>query len=200
MANEIAKRDQNNVPVIVGITDDASQETRMLRVDPVTGRLLVTGNGGGSGDGSFLKQLVSGTIDGVNTVFTIPTPIVGSSFIDLNGQVMADNGVDYTLSSTTITYVTAPPFNPSGNNTHYFYSGGGTSTSWVFDVPPTTGLVNSVNLIFTIPVVSSQVIVYPDGVRAKGGGVTYTFDGISTITFTAGNAPGSTLSIDYLPT
>lgn len=42
MANEDAKRDGNNVPVLLGITNDANLETRMLRVDPTTNRVLAS--------------------------------------------------------------------------------------------------------------------------------------------------------------
>lgn len=41
MADEIAKRDENSVPVLLGVTDDADQEIRMLPVDPATGYLIV---------------------------------------------------------------------------------------------------------------------------------------------------------------
>ncbi len=50
MADEILKRDQNRVTVLAGITNDASQEIKMLRVDPATGRLLASATGAGSGD------------------------------------------------------------------------------------------------------------------------------------------------------
>jgi len=49
MEPDILKRDQNHVTVIGGVTDDANQEVRMLLVDPDTGRLLVSGTGGGGG-------------------------------------------------------------------------------------------------------------------------------------------------------
>jgi len=45
MADEILKRDENHVPVLGGITDNAAQEIRMLRVDPTTGRLMVSISG-----------------------------------------------------------------------------------------------------------------------------------------------------------
>ena len=47
MANEINKRDENRITVLSAITDDASQEIRMLRVDPSTGRLKVSASGAG---------------------------------------------------------------------------------------------------------------------------------------------------------
>lgn len=41
MSSEIIKRDENHVTVLAGVTNDANQEVRMLRVDPTTGRLLI---------------------------------------------------------------------------------------------------------------------------------------------------------------
>lgn len=43
--NEILKRDENRITVIGGVTDDAAQEIRMARVDPVTGRLKLSMSG-----------------------------------------------------------------------------------------------------------------------------------------------------------
>lgn len=40
--DEIISRDQNRVPVLAAITNDVSQLIKMLRVDPATGRLLVS--------------------------------------------------------------------------------------------------------------------------------------------------------------
>lgn len=42
MASEIISRDQNHVHVAAAITNDASQDITMLRVDPVTKYLLVS--------------------------------------------------------------------------------------------------------------------------------------------------------------
>lgn len=47
MANEIILRDQNFITVLAGVTDNAALEIRMLRINPTTGRLLVSGVGGG---------------------------------------------------------------------------------------------------------------------------------------------------------
>jgi hypothetical protein len=43
MANVNAKRDDNWQPVVQGETNDALRETRSMLIDPITGRLLVTG-------------------------------------------------------------------------------------------------------------------------------------------------------------
>lgn len=43
--DEILKHDQNSIRVLAGVTDDADQDIRMLRVDPITKRLLVDASG-----------------------------------------------------------------------------------------------------------------------------------------------------------
>jgi len=42
MAGENAKIDQNSRQALTAITDDVAQEIRNLRVNPITGRLLVS--------------------------------------------------------------------------------------------------------------------------------------------------------------
>lgn len=74
MASEILKRDENSAVVLGGITDDSNQYIKMLRVNPITGRLLVSSTGG-----SFTELTATGTVNGINTVFTFaqtPTYIV----------------------------------------------------------------------------------------------------------------------------
>lgn len=81
MADEILKRDQNSAVVLGGVTDDASQEIRMLRVDPVTGRLLVSGTGGG---GTIVVTDGSTTVNNVTTIdFTS-----GAIVTDLGGGIV----------------------------------------------------------------------------------------------------------------
>lgn len=46
--DEIILRDQNRVTVLAGVTDDSDQDIVMLRVDPITKRLLVAAVGGSS--------------------------------------------------------------------------------------------------------------------------------------------------------
>lgn len=71
------------------------------------------------------------------------------------------------------------------------------ASAWVIDYQPPQALAG--NAVFTIPVPASQIIVYADGQRVKGNGVTYTFSDDDTITFVAGLEPYSSLSVDYLP-
>ena len=61
MASEIILRDQNFVTVLSGITNDSGQEIRMLRVDPVTGRLLVSATGGSNSLVVGTTTITSGT-------------------------------------------------------------------------------------------------------------------------------------------
>jgi hypothetical protein len=58
--------------------------------------------------GSLSVQTVSGTLDGSNTAFTVPNSFSGKSIIALNGMILVQD-VHYTVSSTTISYLSAPP-------------------------------------------------------------------------------------------
>lgn len=91
MANEIAKRDQNYIPVLTGVTDDANQEIRMLRVNPVTGRLLVSG----ISSGGIMTVTPGGLVNGTNTSFTLADY---PQFLVIDGLMKPEsgqNGVSY---------------------------------------------------------------------------------------------------------
>lgn len=108
MANEIAKRDQNSVTVLMGITDDANQELRMLRVDPVTGRLKVSGAGG---SGSGFQQPLSGVCNGVNKTFTwatAPNALAVDEGKTIQ-KVQYGDGVTTNWTGTTTTVLTIAP-------------------------------------------------------------------------------------------
>lgn len=101
MANETARKDENAVPVLTAVTDDSSQEIRMLRVNPATGRLLVSPLGGSGGTGTWYS--VSGTINGSNPTFTLPL-IPASDFVLILGGQTQIKTKWYTVSGSTITY------------------------------------------------------------------------------------------------
>jgi len=90
-------------------------------------RANITTGASGSGGGSLAFQTLTGTIDGSNKTFTFSSAIAGQSIIDLNGQLLIQD-TDYTISGTTVTYVTAPPSN-GGIDTHVLISGGGAVAS-----------------------------------------------------------------------
>ncbi len=146
---------------------------------------------GGGGSGSTLSvETPVGTQDSSNKIFTVSnTPV----FVVFDGQVLT-NGNGYSYSAGTITFDNAPA--PSSILISFYNASSGTGT-WVFNATP-TGTVNNSNLIFTIPA-ASQVVVYRDGIRVQGGGIDYTFSATTTITFVANGAPGSAISVDYLP-
>jgi len=105
MANEILKHDENTIRVLGGITDDAAQEIRMLRVNPVTGRLLVSG----TGSGGLTEITFTGTVNGLNTVFTVasqPTYVVSDGAWY---KATDNNGVtQWTYNAGTVTMVIPP--------------------------------------------------------------------------------------------
>ena len=71
----------------------------MLRVNPTTGRLLVSGTGGGGG---LTKELPVGAIDGNNNTYTVDNV---PTLLFLAGQYQAVAGddvdiIDYTISGS----------------------------------------------------------------------------------------------------
>jgi len=105
MGDEIGKKDQNSVTVLMGVTDDANQYIRMLRVDPITNRLLCSGAGGGGG----LTEIdFTGAVNGVNTTFTGSQPTyVVSDGIWLKATDSNSN-VQWSWAGGTLT-MTIPP-------------------------------------------------------------------------------------------
>lgn len=81
---------------------------------------VIAGAASGS-DNNLASQQVSGTIDGANTAFTVPSSFSGKSFIIL-GQTFLVEDVHYTVSGTDITMNDAPPAGLSGN-AFYLYHG-----------------------------------------------------------------------------
>lgn len=136
MADEILNRDQNRVTVLGGVTDDANQYITMLRVDPVTKRLLVSATGSGGGGVTSFNTLTGAVVLAAGTNITL-TPVgntitiasTGSggavdSVFGRTGVVTAQSG-DYTTAivadSSNKRYVTDAQLvvigNTSGTNT-----------------------------------------------------------------------------------
>jgi hypothetical protein len=70
----------------------------------------LSAQGGGSSINFSDSETPSGTINGINTAFTLaaaPNPALSLIFT-VNGVVQKAGGVDYTLAGSTITLVTAP--------------------------------------------------------------------------------------------
>lgn len=82
---------------------------------PVTGDILLVDyetnlSSFATGSTSFIyDETPSGTVNGSNTAFILAnTPVSGSLIVFRDGQRLVGGGADYTLSGTTITFVTAP--------------------------------------------------------------------------------------------
>lgn len=93
-----AVRDQNHVPVALGVSDADSTVTLPFKIDSITGRLLVDN----AGSGGFTIVAVTGTVDDSNVTFTAatePTALV------INGGIYQKTGgsITWTYVGTTIT-------------------------------------------------------------------------------------------------
>ena len=72
-------------------------------------------NGGGGGSTTIYTDTVSGTIDGVNTTFTVSHSIT-SAIVLVLANSNYQPGVDFTTSGTTITMMVAPDSSLSGQS------------------------------------------------------------------------------------
>jgi len=55
------------------------------------------------------RETPTGAVNGVNTIFTLAnTPVAGSEHVYRNGVLQEPGGVEYTISGTTITFVSPP--------------------------------------------------------------------------------------------
>lgn len=121
-----------------------------------------TGGGGGGGGGqTFVTEVPAGTMDGINTVFTLSAaPTVGLLF--LNGVEQLP-GTDFTLSGNTITYAVAPK---SADWHMAFYSsdsssgggGGGTATN-VWPIRTTAISLTMTNSDYTVVATAASITI-----------------------------------------
>lgn len=157
---------------------------------------------GGSGSGTFVRQVPSGTVNGSNPTFTLtfaPSP-ADSLQLFKDGLLQKEGaGNDFTLSGLTITFL-AGNIPQTGDNLYAIYAS--SAGPFTYEVP--TGTVNGVNLVFTLsaaPNPANSLQLYKDGMfQTAGAGVDYTL-ATNTITFEAGNAPqtGDNLFAVYQP-
>lgn len=111
MADETLSRDQNHITVLGGITDDSNQSITMLRVDPVSKRLKISGTLSGSGT---VTSITSGT-----GITLTPNPITTTGTISLDSKLAPLDTLGSPLQSVRV--------NAGGTALEYFtLSGGGT--------------------------------------------------------------------------
>jgi len=156
------------------------------------GNLEVTARSIGSNKLFSNKEIPSGSIDGINTTYTLSNePILGSDHIYLNGVLIEDKDNDYSISGSLITF--SNPLLP-GMKLHCTYYYEDSSPVKIFaDKELPSGSLDGRNTIFTLqytPVDGSEHI-YLNGVLQENGG-DYNISS-SVITFI--DAPLSTMKL-----
>jgi hypothetical protein len=141
----------------------------------------------------IVGEVPSGTVNGSNVTFTLantpnPSSSLGIYFNGLRQRLTTD----YTLSSATITFTTAPD---SGGLLADYQIPGGTIHSFALGEVP-SGTVNGTNVTFTLAhtPISSTLALYFNGLRERQG-TDYTLSG-ATATFTTAPDSGGLLA-DY---
>jgi len=143
--NEVLERDQNHITVLGGITDDANQYIRMLRVDPTTKRLLVSGIGSGGGltpaNGQYKIFVTVGSDDADYLIsnYTDIGAAINAAYAGLpsaGGTIYVKDG-SYSYS-TPILFSTAQKFvklmsSPAGNVT-LTYTGTGSTVALTYNI------------------------------------------------------------------
>jgi hypothetical protein len=167
--------------------------------------LRVDGTTSPCGTGGLLfidGETPTGTINGVNTAFTLsaaPSP-VESLTLFRNGMLLR-LGVDFTVSDKTV--VMAPGNAPAiGDRLEAWYRlpPSGTPVISFIDAETPAGVVNGVNTVFTLsaaPLPASSLRVFRNGLLQKQG-VDYIHT-VNTITFTQVSIPvaGDILQVSY---
>lgn len=104
MAN--AKKDQNRIPTLTGVSSTDGVTPINVYVDPITHRLYVDLAGGGGG---LTEIPFTGTVNGTNVAFTVassPTYVVTDGVwlkaLDNNG------GTQWSYSAGTVTMIVPP--------------------------------------------------------------------------------------------
>jgi hypothetical protein len=172
-----------------------------MHVDGTSGACGTGGDGGGANPGFVDAEIPAGTLDGVNSAFTLfgaPNP---SSSLTLfrNGMLLKQN-LDYTLSSNSIIF--QPGAVPRAADTLLGFYRVAASVPGVgfVDGETPSGTIDGVNNFYTLiqaPNPVASLGVYRNGIRLKSG-VDYTASN-SGITFGAGLVPqiGDVLLCSY---
>ncbi len=99
-----AKRDDNQVTTLIGVSNADGTTPVTLYVDPVTHRLLVSVSGN-----EVVDEEPSGAVDGTNPTFVLAnTPVAGSVRL-YEGGVRKRAIIDFSVSGDTITMTYNPP-------------------------------------------------------------------------------------------
>ena len=103
-----AKRDNNQVVTLVGVSNSDGVTPVVLWADPTTHRLLVSISGASS---TVYNEILTGTVNGINKEFTLAdTPATDTLRLYLEGQRLTPTE-DYSLTGDTVTLINAPTLN-----------------------------------------------------------------------------------------
>ena len=160
-----------------------------LHVDGTSG---ACGGGGSGSTGTFIDgETPMGTLDGSNTTFTLAnTPIPSTSVAIFRNGLLLQQGTDYTLSSTTLTFLAGAVPQPGDLLLASYRMSVNLPGVGFVDSEIPTGAVNGANASFTlsqIPFPSTSAAVYRNGVRLLSG-IDYTISG-NAITFASSFVP-----------
>lgn len=122
MANEIAKRDENRVPVGLAVTNDANLDIKMLRVDPATGELLTKMSSDSEIGAVEIKDGATDAraiINAANTARTSADNVLLTQPIDETGAIIKGGGASLAAqylspADFTVTYTSASTVTLSG--------------------------------------------------------------------------------------
>lgn len=97
-----AKRDQNRIPTLIGVSSSDGSTPTLVYVDPVTHRLYVDVVGGGGGGNNFsINEIATGS----GTSFsTANSPISGTVAVYGLGQRLYPT-TDFSISGSSITTI-----------------------------------------------------------------------------------------------
>lgn len=188
-----AEIDGNFERTLIAVSSVDGETPVRVWADPTTHRLLVDGlaSGGGSTVG---VEIPIGTVNGVNTVFTVSnTPI----FIDTSGQVNVSMATDptnygYTFSSGTITFVNAPTQTP-----HSFYNSAAGSSVLASFFETDSFTSTSSQTVFTTTLVPTFVLSFIVNDQPQTLTVDYTQSG-AVFTLLNGIPAGLPVTITYI--
>lgn len=166
--------------------------------------ITVTGTGSSSTT-LVVRETPSGTLDGVNTIFTLSsTSIVsGSEQVFLNGVLQDTTAGDYIFTGPNIIDFSpsSPPTSSEILRVTYLDTTAGSGTLVVRDSP--SGLINGINLIFTLSassIITGSEQVFFNGVLLDPTAGDYIFTGPNIIDFSPIGAPipGDIIRVTYL--
>jgi len=177
MADEVLKRDQNHVTVLAGITDDSNEYITMLRVDPTTKRLKISGTIS-SGSGTVTSVSVVSANGFAGTVATATTTPAITLSTTVTG-ILSGNGTAISAATTTgsgsVVLATSP-----------------TLVTPVLGVASATS-INKVTI--TAPATSSTLTIADGKTLTASNTLTFTGTDSSSVNFGAGGTVLYTTSI-----